>query len=132
MSEENLNQEEGQHQNQPEEQQEDNQPEEESGGINALALLSYLWILFLVPLLAAKDDEFAQFHAKQGLVLFIFWVAIWIASIPLLIIPILGWLVILVAYIAAFVFFIMGIVNVLKGKKKELPVIGKFAKKFNL
>lgn len=36
-----------------------------------LAALSYAWILCLVPLLGRRDSKFAQFHAKQGLVLFI-------------------------------------------------------------
>lgn len=36
-----------------------------------MALLSYLGILVLVPLLAAKELRFARFHANQGLVLLI-------------------------------------------------------------
>ncbi|MBI5144164.1 MAG: zinc ribbon domain-containing protein, partial [Candidatus Omnitrophica bacterium] len=35
------------------------------------AILSYLWILCLVPLILKKENRFAMFHAKQGLVLFI-------------------------------------------------------------
>ena len=31
-----------------------------------LACLSYLGILVLIPLIAAKDDEFVQFHVRQG------------------------------------------------------------------
>ena len=34
------------------------------------AALSYLWILCLIPLLSNKKSKFAQFHAKQGLILF--------------------------------------------------------------
>ena len=37
----------------------------------ALAWLSYIGILFLVPLLAKKDNAFCMHHAKQGLVYFI-------------------------------------------------------------
>ena len=36
-----------------------------------MGVLAYLGILVLIPLLAAKDSKFAQFHAKQGLTLFI-------------------------------------------------------------
>lgn len=36
-----------------------------------MAVLSYIWILFIIPLFAAKDSKFARFHANQGLVLFI-------------------------------------------------------------
>jgi uncharacterized membrane protein len=36
----------------------------------AIAALSYIWILCLVPFLAKRDSKFAQFHAKQGLIIF--------------------------------------------------------------
>ena len=48
-----------------------------------MAAISYIWILFLVPLFAAKDDAFARFHANQGLVLFITNIALYIISIIL-------------------------------------------------
>jgi len=35
------------------------------------AALSYVWILCLVPLFLKKNSKFCQFHAKQGLLLFI-------------------------------------------------------------
>lgn len=34
-----------------------------------MIVLSYLWILFLIPLLIEKDDAEVQWHAKHGLVL---------------------------------------------------------------
>ena len=40
------------------------------------AFIGYWWILFLVPLLGKKDNKFALFHGKQGLVLFAFAVLI--------------------------------------------------------
>ena len=92
-----------------------------------IAILSYLGILFLIPMLASKDNAFAQFHAKQGLVLFIAEVATGFLGA----IPILGWFVILpIGSIIWFVLSIIGIVNVLGGKQTPLPIIGKFAGKF--
>ena len=35
------------------------------------AILAYLGILVLIPILAAKDSPFAKYHANQGLVLLI-------------------------------------------------------------
>ncbi len=35
-----------------------------------MLVLSYLWILALVPLLVEKEDREVQWHAKHGLVLF--------------------------------------------------------------
>jgi len=97
-------------------------------GPNMIAVLSYLGILFLVPLLAVKDDEFVQFHAKQGMILFIAEVATMVIAW----IPILGWITAPIAWIVWLVFSIIGIVNVVSGKKKEIPLIGKFAEKFDI
>lgn len=84
------------------------------------AILAYIGILFLVPLLAAKDSPYAKFHANQGLVLFLLEVALgtiaWI--------PVLGWLVGVVGWIAVAIFIIMGIVNASQGECKPLPIIG--------
>ena len=38
---------------------------------NLMIVLSYLWILFVVPLVAEKDDPEVQWHAKHGLVIFL-------------------------------------------------------------
>jgi len=95
-------------------------------GKDLTAVLSYLGILFLVPLVARKDNTFAQFHAKQGLVLFIAEVATMFISW----IPFLGWFVGTIAWLAWVTLSIIGIVNVLGGKRVPLPIIGKFAQKF--
>lgn len=89
-----------------------------------IAALSYLWLLFLIPMLTKKDSPFAMYHAKQGLVFFIFSTIVgfivWI--------PIVGWAL----GIFSFVLFIIGIMNALGGKSVPLPLIGKFAEKINI
>jgi len=94
----------------------------------AIAALSYVGLLVLIPLLVKKDSPYSQFHAKQGLVLLIAWVAIGIIAI----VPILGWLISLVGSIILLVLFVIGLVNALSGQAKELPLIGKYGEKFNL
>ena len=42
---------------------------ETSSNRGVMIVLSYLWILFLIPLLIEKDDPEVQWHAKHGLVL---------------------------------------------------------------
>jgi len=87
----------------------------------AMAAISYLGILFLIPLLAKKDSPFAQFHAKQGLALFVLEVIYGFATA----IPFIGWFLISwVVGIFIIVLFIMGLVNALGGKCIELPLIG--------
>lgn len=96
---------------------------EENKGIT---VLSYIGILCLVPLLAKKDSKFAQYHAKQGLVLFIAEVCTTVITI----IPYLGWIIGL-ANILWLILLIMGIINVVNGQYKEIPLLGKFGAKFN-
>ena len=85
-----------------------------------MGLLAY--ILFFIPLLAAKDSPFARYHANQGLVLFL----AAILSSVILIIPILGWIIAPILSIVITVLAVTGIINALNGKAKELPIIGKF------
>jgi uncharacterized membrane protein len=99
-----------------------------------MGILAYLGILFLVPLLAAKESPFARFHANQGALLFIVMIAWWLIMLVLtialaLVVPsILSILSIisLVGYVGIGVLVILGIINAAKGEMKELPVIGKF------
>jgi len=88
----------------------------------ALAGIGYIGILFLVPLLAGKESKYAQFHANQGLILFIFQ----IACSVVMIIPVLGWIAGGLGFILAFICLILGLINGFTGKAKELPFIGKF------
>jgi uncharacterized membrane protein len=43
-----------------------------------MIVLSYLWILALVPLLVEKEDKEVQWHAKHGIVLLVAEVIIWV------------------------------------------------------
>ena len=85
-----------------------------------MAVLAY--IIFLIPLLAAKDSPFAKFHTNQGLVLFL----VAIISSVVAVIPIIGWIVTSLMSIVITILAIIGIINAIGGKAKELPVIGKF------
>lgn len=85
-----------------------------------ITLLSYLFLLFLVPLLAKRDSKFAQYHAKQGLVLTIVW---FIAPFTIFLAPFV--------YLFCVVMVVIGIMNVMSGKMEPLPLIGKIAEKFD-
>ncbi len=98
-----------------------------------MALLSYLGLLIIIPLVTdAKKEPYVKFHIKQGIVLLITSVAIWIASIILAFVPILGWIIVLLAWIGMLILVIMGIVNSLTGKENKLPVVGQFADKIKM
>ena len=90
-----------------------------------MGILAYLGILFLVPYLAAKESPFAKFHANQGCILFIAYLAAWVVGFILIFIPYIGWIVSYALYLGCFVLMILGIINAVKGEMKELPLIGK-------
>lgn len=92
-----------------------------------MAILAY--IIFFIPMLAAKDSKFAMYHAKQGLMNFILSVVV---SIVGSIVPLLGWFLIIlpVGSVVVLVFAIMGIINASKGEMKPIPWIGGLAVKW--
>jgi len=93
-----------------------------------MGILSYIGVLCLIPLLTKKDNEFVFFHAKQGLVIFIAEViTAFVAAIPFL-----GWVIAPLASLLWIILSIMGIVNVLGDKRKEIPVLGKYAVKIKI
>lgn len=94
-----------------------------------LAGLSYVCVLCFIPLLMGRSSKFAQFHAKQGLVLFIAEIIIMIVAGILMFIPFFGWLVNLVLYLLVIILSIMGILKALAGEKWEMPILGQYAKK---
>jgi uncharacterized membrane protein len=110
-----------------------------SGEVNFMALLAYLGPLALIPLLTEKKDEFVKYHVKQGMVLLIAEAAIWIifwflfGSITYSWSTMSLWSMISMIqnalYFGIGILSILGVVNVLNGEKKELPVVGKYAEK---
>lgn len=91
-----------------------------------MAVLSYIGPLVIVSYLTAKDDPFVKFHIKQGLVLLVADVALWvIGSMAYML-----WPVIQLINIAVLILAIIGIINAVKGREKELPLVGKFSSNF--
>jgi len=82
------------------------------------AALSYLGILVIIPLIAARKYPFAWYHANQGLVLCIFSILCQVIGRAFSIVGTLGGII-------TFVFIIIGLINVANGNQKELPVLGK-------
>lgn len=97
------------------------------------SILSYIGILWLIPLLVEKNDKVVRFHVNQGIVLFIFdiigLIAVSILSAIFVFIPVISFLGVVIAYlfgILCFVLMIIGIVNAANKSEKPLPIIGKF------
>lgn len=94
-----------------------------------MGVLCYLGILVLIPLLTdSKNDPFVKFHIKQGLTLLIFSIIVSVIGA----VPVIGWTIAGIGSLFTLVLLIMGIINVVNGVEKPLPVIGQYADKFNI
>ncbi len=98
------------------------------GNTKLMAILAYIGPLVIISYLVAKDDPFVKFHIKQGLVLFVIEVALWVFSSMLFVI----WPLVQIIHLAILILAIIGIVNAAKEQEKELPLVGKFASHFNI
>jgi len=93
------------------------------------AALSYVSVLSLVMLVTKKDSPFVQEHAKQGVVLFIAEIIIWIVGMA---IPVLGWFIIgPIGNLLMLVASIVGFVKAVQGEFWEIPYLGKYRSKVN-
>lgn len=93
-----------------------------------MGVLSYIGILVIIPYLVARQDPFVKFHVKQGIVLAVIEIGLWMVSMTI-------WMlapVIMLVNLGLLVLSIIGIVNVLQKKQEELPVVGKFAAHVNI
>lgn len=86
-----------------------------------LAAVSYLWIVSIIALIIKKDSKFVQWHAKQGLILFV-------ASIIFSFIPWIGWILNLLVLVAV----IIGLVKALDKQWYKVPLVGDIAEKIKL
>ena len=93
---------------------------------NLMIVLSYIWILFLIPLLVEKDDKEVQWHAKHGLVLsvveFILQMVLSVTGIGCFFAPFV--------FLAFLVIRLMAIVKGLNGERFTVPVLSEYADKF--
>lgn len=107
-----------------------------------MAVLSYMWILVLIPIFVEKKSKYVKFHATQGLnvaivsvgmailvavlktiirIVFFGSLEFGIGGVLLTIVNLINMLV----SIGVSVLEVLGIINVVQGKCKKLPVLGK-------
>jgi uncharacterized membrane protein len=89
------------------------------------AVLAYLSIFCIVPLIIKKNNTFVLSHGRQGLVLFVAEVATLVVSI------VLPWVFRPFLFIL-FGFSFWGMVVAIRGQFVELPVISKIAEKITI
>ncbi len=100
-----------------------------------MVVLSYLWILALVPLLTKKDDKEVQWHAKNGLAILVAEVAIWVLFFVLgFVLPsgVMGCGMATIQCVVWLAFLVLRIICIMKGvagQRYRVPVISDFADK---
>ncbi len=86
-----------------------------------MAALSYFtFIGFIISYAARRKNRFVCYHAQQSMALII--------MTPLIIIPILGWIL----AISIIIFSIIGTLNAFSGRTKPVPVFGSLGYRFEL
>ncbi len=102
-----------------------------------MLILSYLWILALIPRLTKKEDPEILWHSKNGLGLFIVELAIYFLTFPFFFIftfifHIFGFLFgsfYFLLWVGIIVLHIFCILKALKGEKIEIPILSEYAQK---
>ena len=106
------------------------QPQPAQSGLsdNAAGALAYITIIPSIIFLLVEPynkNPYVRFHAWQNIFLSIGW----FACSFVMIVPILGWVIGAVGYLALFVCWILCIVKAIGGQKFMLPFIGPLAQK---
>ena len=94
-----------------------------------MAVLCYLWILWIIPLLTgAKDDSFVKFHINQGIILTICSAVVWVIGFIPAIGGVISWIggiaILVIGGIAILVLSVIGIINAVNMEEKPVPVVG--------
>jgi len=106
----------------------------QSSNRGVMIVLSYLWLLALVPLLVEKDDKEVQWHAKHGIVLMlaeiVFWIAI--AIVQMVLGSLLGCLFALLTLpigLGVIALHVVAIMKGLNGGRLTVPGVSQYADK---
>jgi uncharacterized membrane protein len=105
-----------------------------SSNRNVMILLSYLWLLALVPLLTEKDDKEVQWHAKHGIVLMVAELILWVIINAIVVMTgpigcLFGLLSPLVV-LAQIALHIVAVMKGINGQRLIIPGISQYTDKF--
>lgn len=103
--------------------------ERDVGENRLVAALGWLWALSVVILLVRKDSPFVQFHARQGFLLFVVSAFLWFVLGVLF--GSAAWGLQWLLQLLVFVIIVVGFVQALRGRRWEMPLLGKHAAKIH-
>jgi len=92
-----------------------------------ICILSYIGIFFILTFIICRNSKFGRFHTNQGLVLFLSELVLSVAAGfgKILTFNLFSGIVSAVISIVSLFYLVVGIMNAVNGRAKELPVIGK-------
>ena len=92
----------------------------------ALGILAYLGPLIIISYIMGNSVPEVKFHINQGLVILVGEFILWIMGAMFWqLLPIVDLL-----DLGLFILVVLGIINVVQHKQKELPLVGQFSKYF--
>jgi len=96
--------------------------------IGIIAYITIIGLIIAFILNNDKNEEFASYHIRQSLGLAVSMLVLWVIGF----LPLLGWFLAFVGYIALFVMWIMGLMKAINGKRQPVPILGeKYAEWFS-
>ncbi|MHB1451258.1 MAG: DUF4870 domain-containing protein [Coriobacteriia bacterium] len=94
-----------------------------------LAAIGYLvGIVALIALLIEpyKNERFVKHHAVQALAIWVGWILVSVVSA----IPVIGWIISAVGWVALLVFSVMGAIKAFQSEMWEMPVVYNLVKQY--
>ena len=87
------------------------------------AAISYISFFCVLAMMLKRENKFAIYHAKHGLVLFVFEVVAFILSM----IPFLGWFIRVIGLLFFILLSLWGIANSMQGNYSRIPFVSRIA-----
>jgi uncharacterized membrane protein len=105
-------------------------PAGQSDNRQLMLVLSYLWVLALIPYLTEQRDPEVKWHARHGLVLLIAEIVLYVALFILSLIPVIGCAVSVLWFlvgIGILVLHVLCIVKAVGGQRFTIPYVSQYA-----
>lgn len=105
-------------------------PGGESGNRQLMLVLSYLWVLALIPYLTEQRDAEVKWHARHGLVLLIAEIVLYVALFILSLIPVVGCAVSVLWFLVGIGILVLHVICIIKavgGQRFTIPYVSQYA-----
>lgn len=94
-----------------------------------MIVLAYLWVLVLIPYLTKKEDEEVQWHSRQGIVLSVAELVVYVVLTVLTSLPAIGCIVVFLwapVFLIALVVRIIALLKGVQGERWAIPLVSDY------